>query len=154
MKTFSIFAIAGSMLALALPAAPAQAAELPRASLGSLSAPAAWDGTGASSFPVIEVAEQGRGRGRGNGKRIYDGRGRYYEPRRLGRNDRVWRGRDGRFHCRRDNGTTGLIVGAGVGALLGRELDQSGDRALGTIAGAVGGGLLGRELDRGGLRCR
>lgn len=84
----------------------------------------------------------------------YDRYGRYVEPRRLSRNDRVWRGRDGRYYCRRGNGTTGLIIGAGVGALLGRTIDTSGDRALGTILGAAGGGLLGREIDRGGLKCR
>ncbi len=148
---FSIFAAAGALVALALPALPAQAAELPRAPLATLNTQAVF-GQEAASFPVIEIAEQRRGKGKRG--RIYDRRGRYVEPRRLGRNDRVWRGRDGRYHCRRDNGTTGLIIGAGAGALLGRALDTEGDRALGTIAGAVGGGLLGREIDRGGLRCR
>lgn len=84
----------------------------------------------------------------------YDRSGRYREPRPLAHNDRIWRGRDGRYHCRRGNGTTGLIVGAGVGALIGRTIDTSGDRTLGTILGAAGGGLLGREVDRGNLRCR
>ena len=58
----------------------------------------------------------------------YDERGRYYEPRRLTRNDRVWRGRDGRYYCKRGNGTTGLIIGAAAGALLGREIDRGGLR--------------------------
>jgi len=86
--------------------------------------------------------------------RIYDERGRYYEPRRLSRGDRIWRGNDGRYYCRRDNGTTGLIIGGAVGALLGRELDGGHDRTLGTIIGAAGGALLGREVDRGDLKCR
>ena len=85
---------------------------------------------------------------------IYDARGRYYEPRRLDRGDAVWRGRDGRYYCRRDNGTTGLIIGAGVGALAGHEIAGRGDRTLGAIIGGVAGGLLGREIDRGNLRCR
>lgn len=85
---------------------------------------------------------------------VYDNRGRYREPRRLTRNDRIWRGRDGQYYCRRNNGTTGLIIGGAVGALLGRELDGGRDRTLGTIIGAAGGGLLGREVDRGRLRCR
>ncbi len=43
---------------------------------------------------------------------------RYYHPgnyreRRLGRNDRIYRGGDGRYYCRRTDGTTGLIVGGG-----------------------------------------
>jgi hypothetical protein len=92
--------------------------------------------------------------GRDYDRRIYSRDGRYLEPRRLGRNDRVWRGRDNRYYCRRDNGTTGLIVGGAAGALLGRSLDGSGDRLLGTLLGGAGGALLGREIDRGGVRCR
>ena len=79
--------------------------------------------------------------------RRYDDYGRYYEPRRISRNDRMWRGNDGRYYCKRDNGTTGLVIGAGVGAL-------AGDKTLGAIIGAVGGGLIGREIDRGSLNCR
>lgn len=86
--------------------------------------------------------------------RTYDSHGRYYQPRRVTRNDRVWRGRDGRYYCKRGNGTTGLIIGAAGGALLGREIDGGRDRTLGTILGAAGGGLLGREIDRGRARCR
>jgi uncharacterized protein YcfJ len=96
-------------------------------------------------------AQNWRNRDRDN---YYDNRGRYREPRRLGRNDNVWRGRDGRYYCKRDNGTTGLIVGAAAGALLGRAVDGGRERTLGTILGAAGGGLLGREIDRGGVRCR
>lgn len=87
-------------------------------------------------------------------RNVYDRRGRYVQPRRITRNDRVWRGNDGQYYCRRSNGTTGLIIGAGVGALLGRTIDTNGDRTLGTILGAAGGGLLGRSIDRGDLRCR
>lgn len=80
-----------------------------------------------------------------------NGRGRYYgEP--VYRNTRVWRGRDGRVYCRKRDGTTGLIVGGALGAIVGREIDSRGDRSLGTILGAAGGALLGREIDRG--RCR
>ncbi|PEQ13768.1 hypothetical protein B2G71_05490 [Novosphingobium sp. PC22D] len=92
--------------------------------------------------------------GRRQQRRIYDSQGRYYEPRRLSRNDRVWRGRDGRYYCKRDNGTTGLIIGAGVGALGGSLIAGRGDKTLGAIIGGVAGGLLGREIDRGELRCR
>jgi len=95
------------------------------------------------------VAERG-----GRHHRLYDAQGRYYEPQRLSRNDRVWRGNDGRYHCRRGNGTTGLVIGGAVGALLGREIDGGRNRTLGTIVGAAGGALLGRHIDRGELRCR
>lgn len=91
---------------------------------------------------------------RAHERSVYDAQGRYYEPRALTRSDRVWRGDDGRYYCRRGNGTTGLIIGGAAGALLGRTIDSRGDRTLGTIIGAAGGALLGREIDRGGLRCR
>lgn len=84
----------------------------------------------------------------------YDRRGRYVTPQRLSANDRVWRGNDGRYYCKRKNGTTGLIIGAAAGALLGRELDGGRSRTLGTILGGAGGALLGREIDRGGMKCR
>ncbi len=70
------------------------------------------------------------------------------------RGDRIWLGEDGRYHCRRDNGTTGLIIGAAGGALIGRAIDTEGDRAVGTILGAAVGGLIGRAIDRGEARCR
>ncbi|HSG55086.1 MAG TPA: glycine zipper 2TM domain-containing protein [Paracoccaceae bacterium] len=91
---------------------------------------------------------------RRDSRRIYDDRGRYVEPRRMSSNDRAWRGDDGRYYCRRDNGTTGLIIGAAGGALVGRTVDTQGDRTVGTVLGAVLGGVLGREIDRGGARCR
>ena len=74
-----------------------------------------------------------------------------YRERRLGRNDRIYRGRDNRYYCRRNDGTTGLVIGAIGGGVLGNVL---GGGTLGTILGAGGGGLLGREIDRGKVRCR
>lgn len=81
-------------------------------------------------------------------------RGGDYAPRRMGRNDRMWRGDDGRYYCRRSNGTTGLVVGAAVGGLLGNQIAGRGDKTLGTLLGVAGGGLLGREIDRGNVSCR
>jgi hypothetical protein len=155
MKHLAIFAAAGS---LAFFAAPAQAVELP-----SAPAVAAFNH---SANPMVPVASYDRDRyddrrkyrGRDRDDRRYSRDRRHhndrYDGRRLSRNDRVWRGNDGRYRCRRDDGTVGLVIGAGVGALLGREVDNRGDRTLGTVLGAVGGGLLGREVDRGGARCR
>lgn len=77
---------------------------------------------------------------------------RHAEP--VYRNTRVWRGDDGRYYCRRSDGTTGLIIGAAAGALAGRAIDTRGDRALGTILGAAGGAILGRSIERGNYRCR
>lgn len=155
MKHLAIFAAAGS---LAFFAAPAQAVELP--------APPAVAAFNHSANPMVPVASYDRDRyddrrkyrGRDRDDRRYSRDRRHhndrYDGRRLSRNDRVWRGNDGRYRCRRDDGTVGLVIGAGVGALLGREVDNRGDRTLGTVLGAVGGGLLGREVDRGGARCR
>ncbi|MCJ8158963.1 glycine zipper 2TM domain-containing protein [Sphingomonas sp. LaA6.9] len=64
-----------------------------------------------------------------------------------------WRGRDGRTYCRKSDGTTGLIVGAAGGALLGRAIDTRGDRTTGTVVGAAAGALLGKEIDST-RRCR
>jgi len=88
----------------------------------------------------------------------YDAR-RYYRPgaypeRRLTRYDRIYRGSDGRYYCRRSDGTTGLIVGGVLGGLLGNALSSGHSSTLATILGAGGGALLGRSIDRGNVRCR
>ena len=72
---------------------------------------------------------------------IYDANGYYISPRR-------------KYYCKRDNGTTGLVIGAGVGALAGHELPGDGDKTLGVLLGAALGGVLGRAIDRGDLQCR
>lgn len=77
----------------------------------------------------------------------------YYGGEQVSRNTRVWRGNDGRTYCRKKDGTTGLIIGGAAGALLGREVDSSGDRSLGTILGAAAGALIGKNLDDG-VKCR
>jgi len=67
-----------------------------------------------------------------------------------------WRGDDGRYYCKRGNGTTGLLIGGVAGALAGRAIDTRGSRTTGTILGAAAGALLGREIDRNrsSARCR
>jgi outer membrane lipoprotein SlyB len=67
---------------------------------------------------------------------------------------KVWRDSSGRLRCKRSDGTTGLIVGAAGGALVGRAIDTHGERATGTILGAAAGALLGREIERSHYRCR
>ncbi len=71
--------------------------------------------------------------------------------RRLSREDRIYRGQDGRAYCQRNDGTTGLVVGGVGGAVLGNVI---GGGLLGTLAGGAAGGLLGRSIDRGKVRCR
>lgn len=71
-----------------------------------------------------------------------------------GYHGKVWRDSQGRYRCKRPNGTIGLIVGGAGGALLGRAVDTHGERATGTILGAAAGALLGRHIDRNRVRCR
>ncbi len=78
-----------------------------------------------------------------------------YSERQLTAEDEVYRGNDGRYYCRRSDGTTGLVIGAGAGALLGRGIDTRGERTTGTVVGGVLGALIGREVERSrDLRCR
>lgn len=89
--------------------------------------------------------------------KVFDGSGKAgFEQQRRGKRYkyREWRGRDGRLYCRKSNGTTGLVVGAVGGALVGRTIDTGGDRSAGTLIGAVAGGLAGREIERSSSRRR
>ena len=82
---------------------------------------------------------------------------RRYRERRLGQNDRVYRGQDGRYYCRRNDGTTGLVIGAAVGGLLGNLIAPGGSKVLGTVLGVGGGALAGQAIDKSGqdnVRCR
>lgn len=53
---------------------------------------------------------------------------------------------------RRCSGTTGTILGAAAGALLGRAIDTRGSRVMGTVAGGAGGAIIGRKLGRSTCR--
>jgi len=79
-------------------------------------------------------------------------RGGNYRERRITRNDQVYRGRDGRYYCRRNDGTTGLVIGAAAGGLLGGIV--GGGDLLGVLLGGAGGAVAGRAIDRGQVRCR
>lgn len=83
--------------------------------------------------------------------RHYRSRSDRRHERRLGRRDRIYRGGDGRYYCRRNDGTTGLVIGALAGGLLGNAI---GGDALGTLLGAGGGALVGQQIDKGNYRCR
>ena len=65
-----------------------------------------------------------------------------------------WRGNDGRYRCKKSNGTTGLLIGGAAGALVGRAIDTNGSRTTGTVVGAAAGALLGREVERNRSRAR
>ncbi len=77
-----------------------------------------------------------------------------YAPIRVDRRTRIYRGYDDRYYCRRSDGTTGLIVGAALGGLLGSQIDRGQSNVAGILIGGGAGALLGREIDRGSLNCR
>ncbi|MCD2323706.1 glycine zipper 2TM domain-containing protein [Sphingomonas sp. IC-56] len=70
------------------------------------------------------------------------------------RGDRGYRQRYGYRRC--SSGTTGTILGAVAGGLLGGEIGRGnsyrGRSTTGTIIGAGAGALLGREVDGGNCR--
>ena len=80
--------------------------------------------------------------------------GRGYREHRLGRDDRIYRGQDGRYYCRRSDGTTGLVVGGVAGGLLGAAIAPGGSELLGALLGAAAGGAVGSSVDKGETRCR
>ena len=162
MKMIALIAATGSLAAMT---APANAAEIQSHTAPAMTAPEAMIAPLSTNFDIGSTVHYDRydrydrrydrrDRRYDRRDRRYDRHGRYYEPRRIGHRDRIWRGRDGNYYCERDNGTTGLVIGAGVGALLGRTIDTRGDRTVGTLLGGALGAVLGREIDRGELRCR
>ncbi len=141
MKRFLIAAIAAALPLTATPAAAAPTAT-------AIAAPL-------EMAPIAQRRDRDRDYRWNGDRRDWEPSRSYregrYRERRLGRNDRIYKGRDGRAYCRRNDGTTGLVVGAVGGGVLGNLV---GGGTLGTLLGAGGGALLGREVDRGGVRCR
>ena len=80
--------------------------------------------------------------------------GPQYRERRLSRDDRIYRGQDGRYYCRRSDGTTGLIIGGIAGGVLGNIIAPGDSETLGTVLGAIAGAAIGREVDRDNVRCK
>jgi hypothetical protein len=142
-KTISTISLALAASGLALTALPASAADfdIPGHAVNAAAQPDTWE----------QRRSDRNHRGRDYEARYGNGYG-YGEP--VSRNTRTWRGRDGQYHCQKKDGTTGLIIGAAAGALLGREVDGGQNRTLGTILGGAAGALLGKEVAQGGNRCR
>lgn len=121
----------------------------------SMAAAASVALTGIAATPAMAQGryQPGDYYGRGYEQNYRDDRGyrgdrRYYNDRRAYRdNRRYYRG----DRCRSD-GTTGTILGAVVGGLLGREIGRGGrynrPSTTGTIIGAGAGALAGRAIDR------
>lgn len=77
-----------------------------------------------------------------------------YRERVLADNDRVYVGQDGRYYCRRSDGTTGLIVGGIAGGALGAAVTSGRSELLGVLLGAAAGAAAGNAIDRRNVRCR
>jgi len=79
-----------------------------------------------------------------------------YQERRLTANDEVYRGSDGQYYCKRNDGTTGLIIGGAAGGILGNVIDGGRHRTGGTLIGGALGALLGRSVAQQNtdIRCR
>lgn len=106
----------------------------------------------------------GPGRGYGNYRAPYStdyDASRYYRndprytERRLAPDEEIFRGSDGRYYCKRNDGTTGLVIGAIGGAAIGNVIDGGRDRVAGTLIGGALGAFLGRSIDQNNdVRCR
>ena len=80
--------------------------------------------------------------------------GPQYQERRLSAQDEVYRGSDGRYYCKRNDGTTGLVVGAVAGGVVGNVIDGGHNRVAGTLIGGALGALAGRAIDQSSdVRC-
>jgi hypothetical protein len=78
-----------------------------------------------------------------------------YQERRLAMSDEVYRGSDGRYYCKRNDGTTGLIIGAVGGGVIGNVIDGGHNRVAGTLIGGALGALAGKSIDQNSdIRCR
>lgn len=65
----------------------------------------------------------------------------------------IYRDHDGRYYCRHSDGTTGLIVGAALGGVIGNRLAPGKSATLDTLLGAGAGALIGQQLDKGSVHC-
>jgi len=88
------------------------------------------------------------------------GYGRSYQGQRYDRryanqryyNQRTYNGGYYNHYGQRCSGSTGTIIGAIAGGLLGNQVAGRGDRTLGAILGAGAGALAGRAIDRSDCR--
>jgi len=102
-----------------------------------------------AGVPLTACSDLGLGNDRPRYDRGDRGDRGYY----LGDNDSIYRDGNGRYYCKRRDGTRGAIVGGLAGGVLGNVIAPNGSKTLGTVIGAAGGALAGRQIDRGNIRC-
>jgi len=71
-----------------------------------------------------------------------------YREQPVGPDDHVYRGSDGRYYCKRSDGTTGLLIGGAAGGILGNVIDGGRNRVGGTLIGGALGAILGKKVDQ------
>jgi hypothetical protein len=86
-------------------------------------------------------------------ERAYREDERRHERRVVRYEERIWRGDDGRVYCHRSDGTTGLIVGAVAGGVIGNRLARGQSAVLGTLLGAGAGALIGQAVEKNSVYC-
>ena len=108
----------------------------------------------AGAAPIPALAQPHDDRWQGDRNSGWDPSSHYrparHASRPMSRDERVYRGGDGRYYCRRSDGTTGLVAGAIGGAILGGAI---GGDTLSALLGGAGGAALGSSIDRGHVRC-
>lgn len=82
--------------------------------------------------------------------------GGQYRERAMSSDERVYSGNDGRYYCKRSDGTTGLVIGGAVGGILGNVIDGGRSRIVGTLLGGAAGALAGKSIDQknSSLKCQ
>ncbi|WP_188056198.1 MULTISPECIES: YMGG-like glycine zipper-containing protein [unclassified Sphingosinithalassobacter] len=85
----------------------------------------------------------------GSGGRVYNP-----GPDQISDDTVIYRDAQGNYYCRRENGTTGTLVGAGAGALLGNLIAPGGSKTVGALIGGAAGAAAGRAIDRTDLACQ
>lgn len=105
-----------------------------------------------AAMPAAAEAQSRYGYYDANRNGHYDRYDRRYQNRRY-YNQRYRTQRYGNYYGRRcSNGSTGTIIGAIAGGLLGSEVAGRGDRTVGAIIGGAAGALAGRAIDRNDCR--
>ncbi|WP_093022790.1 hypothetical protein [Sphingobium sp. YR768] len=122
------------------------------AAIQSLSACVTDDYGGRGGYGRPGFSNRDRDLDRRDGRR-HDGRHVARERRQLGKKDRIYRDRDGRYFCQRRDGSRGAMVGALAGSVLGNIIAPGDCKTLGTILGAGGCAFAGRAIDRRNVRC-
>lgn len=115
-----------------------------------------WDDGRTAPPPVSRYNDDDQWRDEGDydPSRYYRSGGQYQE-RTLAPTDRVYSGSDGRYYCRRSDGTTGLIAGGAIGGVLGNVIDGGRSRIVGTLLGGAAGAIAGKSIDQNSqVRCR